>query len=115
MKTIIISFCEQTHASCRGYACDDHIHMDCHTTMPDPEQLITIRDLLKQAERVANRRLNVAVQSWFHKNPDAIECCYEGAEFVGLKWVDSSEHDFSDTCVYATPAEEIIEMLRGIL
>jgi len=109
MKTVI-SFCEQTHATGRGYACDDHIHKECHTT----ESTAEIQDLIPQVKAAADKRQEAAVSRWYENNPDAEECCCEGEEFVGLKWAEIDEYE-AEPASDDTPAETVAKKLRELL
>ena len=112
--TFVICFCEQTHAACQGYSSEDHVSKDCHTVTPDPEQLVTICELLEQVEVVSNRKQQAAVDLWAGRHPEVTECLCEGEDFIGLKWVEHSKYESEDADDH-TPADKIIERLRGMV
>ncbi len=106
-KYLHLAYCEQTHAQCQGFACDDHIDKKCTIVLNRAEYQPLIAEIDKQAKR----NLGLACSKWA-KRTGLDECECEGDEFIGLEWLETSEYDYGD---HLTSHEETISLLQELL
>ena len=89
-KVRCVAICEQTHASGRGFACDDHIHKTCYTIVLTDAQEARFDALLLSLSQKSQADLEHRIEQWCENNPDWTECLCEGEEFVGHIWIEST-------------------------
>lgn len=114
MKILRLTFSEQTHPHCQGFACDDHIDTSCHLTPASEEFLTKATPLLTQIEQLHLARTNELCEKWLKDHPESKECTCEGEEFVGLRWVHYREDDVR-TLLDATSNDIILAELHAII
>jgi len=112
MLNTTITLATQTHAQNRGHYHSDHIDTNTYT--------VTIQDTLEKEDLLINLQIarekatkdqQARVKTWLTNNPtkNADDCDATGEEFVGSKWVETTQIT-DDT----TPAKRAITTAEAI-
>ena len=110
MRIIKITFHEQTHARCRGYAADDHIASSTYEIAGEDETLNVVLPLVNKIEDLVMNRATKTVQNW--KKNNSGECPPE--EFLGQKWVSFLVTEENARHSDLNPAEPVIKDLQAL-
>lgn len=116
MRKIHVSICEQTHAECQGFCCDDHIDKACYTLLATEEETAQLRAVHQEIDRLYQADLDDRLEEWHKNNPDEDECCCEGDEFIGCRWTDWSDYDATTLNDYTSAEpQEMLQILTDLL
>lgn len=117
MRMLHIAFCTQIYAHERGYCADDHIYKYCTVTRCEPgsEFEAAAIPLIETIDRLAEECLYKASEEWMKANPNELECCGEGEEFVGLTWLEHSFSNYEEAPPWVSSNEDVIRRLLETL
>jgi hypothetical protein len=109
-----IKFCEQTHESCRGFAHDDNIETSSYVVRANQEEQVILDTLLAEIEELNLAALGEASEEWEKNHPGENQEGYEGEEYVGLRWAESTKRQPNPGQEAEDNTAEIIESLRSL-
>ena len=111
-----VAVCSQEYPECRGHAADDHISKHCYTVhITTEEQGDRLQALIFEIDRLYQIDTKERCRQWFAAHPGEKECCFEGEEFVGARWVEADNKARKCEFVESTPANDVIAVLEELL